>query len=81
MMLDDSRSPSPTAAPTFPRRCSTASLGSVDLVASMSLNLTLLAIVAVLVGQFYVNRRLAAPRPRVQEDTGVRPVDLVEEPR
>jgi general L-amino acid transport system permease protein len=48
-------------------------LGSVDL-GFMSLNLTLLAVIAVIGGSVFVNRRLLASARAKQEDTGDRPV-------
>jgi general L-amino acid transport system permease protein len=47
-------------------------LGSVSLL-GLPVNLTLLAIVVVLAGSLWVNRRLRASARAVQEDTGVRP--------
>ena len=48
-------------------------LGTVD-VAGLSINLSLLAVLAVLAASIYVNRRIRARARAVQEDTGVRPV-------
>jgi general L-amino acid transport system permease protein len=48
-------------------------LGSVDL-GFMTVNLTFLAIVAVIAGSFYVNRRIVAAARHRQETTGLRPV-------
>jgi general L-amino acid transport system permease protein len=48
-------------------------LGSLDL-GFMSLNLTFLAIIAVIAGSVYANRRLVGHARAVQESTGVRPV-------
>ncbi len=55
-------------APLFER-----GLGSVDL-GFMTLNLTFLAIVAVIAGSVYVNRRILASARATQEATGDRPV-------
>ncbi|MEY4696921.1 MAG: hypothetical protein RIT14_1349 [Pseudomonadota bacterium] len=48
-------------------------LGTVD-IAGLSINLSLLAVLAVLAASIYVNRRIRARARAVQEDTGVRPV-------
>ncbi len=48
-------------------------LGAVDL-GFMSVNLTFLAALIVVVGSFWVNRRIVGRARAVQEDTGVRPV-------
>ncbi|WP_374646576.1 amino acid ABC transporter permease [Tabrizicola sp.] len=55
-------------APLFER-----GLGSVDL-GFVTLNLTLLAVLAVVAGSFWVNHRLVAAARAQQEATGVRPV-------
>ena len=55
-------------APLFER-----GLGSVDL-GFMTLNLTLLAVIAVIVGSVWINRRILAHARATQEATGVRPV-------
>jgi len=47
--------------------------GSIDL-GFMSLNLTFLAVVGVIAGSVYVNRRILASARATQEETGVRPV-------
>jgi general L-amino acid transport system permease protein len=48
-------------------------LGSVDL-GFITLNLTLLAVIAVIIGSVWVNRRILASARATQEATGVRPV-------
>ncbi|KAF0116321.1 MAG: proteinral L-amino acid transport system permease protein [Rhodobacteraceae bacterium] len=48
-------------------------LGTVDL-GFLSLNLTLLAVIAVIVGSVWVNRRILASARVTQEATGIRPV-------
>ncbi|AWB47465.1 amino acid ABC transporter permease [Gemmobacter aquarius] len=54
--------------PLFERPLPTINLGS------MSINLTWLAVVIVLVGSFWANRRVLRHARLVQEDTGIRPV-------
>jgi general L-amino acid transport system permease protein len=55
-------------APLFER-----GLGTIDL-GFLSLNLTLLAVIAVIAGSVWVNRRILASARATQEETGVRPV-------
>jgi general L-amino acid transport system permease protein len=51
----------------------TRGLGSVDL-GFITLNLTLLAVIVVIVGSVWVNRRMIASATATQEETGIRPV-------